>query len=731
MGLNKTVRHSFAALRGDGAAEDVQESEFDLRSLLLVTWHAKWLVAVCFLFGIGYSYVKLSQITPVYTAETRVLWEVDQTKYVDIDPVASSIGRDFYALASQIEVLTSGKLLARVVRDLDLAHDPVFTGSALPPPGWMRWLSPSTIISEARAFVRSNLSQTEPARVSEETPEEANKRLIDMVRGTIGAEWLDGTYILIIRATTVDPQLSAKLANELARLYILDQLETKFEATREATDWLTDRVAELKVALEDAEQAVEDFVSGSTLISEDSLALAARQLKDLRDRAVTLDSEAREAEARLKAAEAARAKDNFAAVASLMREPRLTAMVDQMGQPDAQIQGQAMVARFDAEYERAKIRAAAAIQRLDGQAASVRDSLTAMEAKQDKDTTALVQLRQLKREAEASRLIYEFFLARLKETSVQQGIQRPDARVLTEAEAPVSPSAPNREATLAMGGGGGVLLAVILAILFERMNNTFRSSEELERRSGQPVIGSIPMAPFSRRRTLLKYLIEKPTSGFAEAIRNLRTSVLLANVDDPPQVIMVTSSLPSEGKTTCCIALAQISRAMGKKVLVLECDIRRRTFRDFFDLPERGGILSVLSGAGTAEELIVHDEGSGLDILPGEQSSVNAADIFASHRFADFIVEMRRHYDFILVDTPPVLAVPDARVIGKISDAAIFCVRWNKTSRSNVIEALRFFRQINIKVAGLVLSQINVNKMARYGYANYSYYKQASRYYHN
>ena len=274
-------------------------------------------------------------------------------------------------------------------------------------------------------------------------------------------------------------------------------------------------------------------------------------------------------------------------------------------------------------------------------------------------------------------------------------------------------------------------MALGLKFLFVRLNATFRSTEEPASRTGQAVIGTIPIAPVSGRRALLRYLIDKPTSSVAEAIRNLRTSVLLANVDKPPQVIMVKSALPGEGKSTCCIALAQISKALGKRVLLVECDLRRRTFRNYFDLPERGGLLSVLSGAKSFEDVVYLDEASGLHILPGEESSVNAADIFASQRFADFIAEMRQQFDFIFIDTPPVLAVPDARVVAKNSDAVIFCVRWNKTARETVVEGLRFFAQVNVKVAGLVLSQVNVNKMARYGYSNYGYYKEAAKYYHN
>ncbi|MHA1528869.1 MAG: polysaccharide biosynthesis tyrosine autokinase [Alphaproteobacteria bacterium] len=706
------------------------ETEFDLRRLMLVAWRAKWLMALLAVLGIAIAYAQLLRITPLYTAESRVLWEIDQANVVDIDPVASGLGRDFFSLNSQIEVIESGRLLGRVVTDLELAKDPIFNASLRPPEGWTRWLFLTNILAEARKYVFG--AKVEP--VAEETPEELQRRMVATLRGAVAAEWLDGTYVLIIRITTIDPERSAELANEMARFYMLDQLETKFEATRQATNWLTERVADLRVALETAEQSVENYSSGMSLVSEEALGAAARQLKDLRERANALRDEQSETASRLEDVKAAHAEGDFSAVAALMREPRLVSLAGEIGRLDKPAQNAQrgiLIARFDAEFERARTRAAFAIERLMGQEATVRKTIVELEQRQDVQGKALVQLRQLQREAEASRLIYEFFLSRLKETSVQEGIQRPDARVLTEADVPGAPSYPNRGITLMTGGGGGVLLALLLVFLFERLNASFRTTEELENRTGQAVIGTIPMAPVSRRRAFLQYLINKPTSSVAEAIRNLRTSVLLANVDNPPQVIMLTSALPGEGKTSVCIGLAQISKALGKRVLLIECDLRRRTFRNYFDLPQRDGLLSVLSGARSFEDTVHRDEKSGLHILPGEESSVNAADIFASHRFTDFITEMRKEFDYIFIDTPPVLAVPDARVIAKNSDAVIFCVRWNKTARDAVHEGLRFFAQIHIKVAGLVLSQVNVSKMARYGYSNYGYYKEAVKYYHN
>lgn len=732
MGLDTNARQAFPAQRAANTVEPGREPELDLRRTLMLMWRFKWLVALFVALGIGAAYMSLLRITPLYTAETRVLWNVDQSNLGGIDALAQGPTRDFYLLSSQIEVLQSGRLLNRVVEELNLVEDPAFNASLRPPEGWTRWLSLSTLLSEARTAVFGE-DESGSGSNSEPSPDQVRKGVVAALRGAISARWLDGTYVLIIEMTTPDPERSAELANEMARFYILDQLETKFEETREATSWLSDRVAELQSELEAAEEAVEEYQTDTSLVSEEALAASTRQLKDMRQRANDLEERRAETAAQLARLDSLRASGDFAAVARLTGEPRLNSLAEDIARLGDGAAGgrQELVSSFDAALARAKERMRAATERLESQKQSVQQSIGELENRLERQSTSLVELRQLRREAEASRLIYEFFLSRLKETAVQEGVHRPDARVLTEAEVPGGPSSPRRSFYLATGAGGGMLLALALALLIERLNSSFRSTEELENDTGIGVIGTIPLAPVSRRRDVMQYLVERPASSFAEAIRNLRTSILLANVDDPPQVIMLTSALPQEGKSTCCIALAQISRALGKRTLLIECDIRRRTFRNYFDISERGGVLTVMSGSKRFEDVVHRDEASGLDILAGEESAVNAADIFASQRFTEFMGEMRGRYDFIFIDTPPVLAVPDARVIGRIADAVVFCVRWNQTPRETVREALRFFGQINISIAGLVLSQVNVSKMARYGYGNYGYYKEASKYYHD
>jgi len=344
-------------------------------------------------------------------------------------------------------------------------------------------------------------------------------------------------------------------------------------------------------------------------------------------------------------------------------------------------------------------------------------SVTDLQDRIDTQSADLVTLQQLQREAEASRLIYEFYLNRLKETSVQQGIQSADSRLLSQASGGWQ-VAPNRRTIIIRAVLMAVVLGGMIIVARELMQNGFRTTKELEERTGLAVMGQIPQIPSRRRINVLQYLVNKPTSAAAEAIRNLRTSILMSNIDNPPQVIMITSSIPGEGKTTMSLALAQNLSGLSKKVLLIEGDIRRRVFSEYFDVKNPKGLLSVMAGESTLQEAVSFRSEVGADILFGEKSKVNAADIFSSEKFAQFLQEARAIYDYIIIDTPPVLVVPDARVIGQVADAIIYGVKWDSTSRRQLAEGLKSFVSVNLKVTGLVLGQVSPKGMKRYGYGD-------------
>ena len=279
----------------------------------------------------------------------------------------------------------------------------------------------------------------------------------------------------------------------------------------------------------------------------------------------------------------------------------------------------------------------------------------------------------------------------------------------------------------------GLMLSAGLILLREMRNNSFRTGRELEGATGYTVLGQIPAMPAASRAKVLQYLSDKPTSAAAEAVRNLRTSLMLSNVDNPPKVVISTSSVPGEGKTTNSLALAQNLLGLGKRVLLVEGDIRRRTLHQYFkDMPEKG-IVSVLSGELTLAEVVHRSQGFGADILGGEKSSTNAADLFASDRFRALIEEARGAYDMVIIDTPPVLVVPDARIIADQADAIIFTVQWDKTSKTQVEESLRMFHNSGQRITGLVLSQISPKGMKRYGYGGTygAYSGYGAKYYTN
>ncbi|WP_297339851.1 polysaccharide biosynthesis tyrosine autokinase, partial [Pseudophaeobacter sp.] len=318
------------------------------------------------------------------------------------------------------------------------------------------------------------------------------------------------------------------------------------------------------------------------------------------------------------------------------------------------------------------------------------------------------------------------------ETSVQQGIQQADSRVLSQAVLPRVPSAPRKSRILALSAILGAMFGVSWLLLREFMSNSFRSSQQLQAATGFTVLGQVPKFPGHKRKGVIEYLKEKPTSAGAESIRNLRTSVMLSNVDKPPQVIMLTSSVPGEGKTTLSLALAQSFSGLDKKVLLIEGDLRRLVFSEYFEAEtKKSGLVSVLAGESTLEEAIRPIDVVGTDVLLGEKTQANVADLFESERFANLMQVAREKYDIILIDTPPVLVVPDARSIAQHVDALLFAVRWDSTSQEQVAEGLRMLESVSIRPTGVVLSQIDMKGMKRYGYGGqYGAYSQYGRKYY-
>ena len=699
------------------SAQAVEDDVIDLGALFATIWRGKWLialgVALAILIGGYYAYVVA---TPMYRSTAVVILETNQDQIVDLQSVVGGLSGDTSEVNSEVEVLRARSLMRKVVERLDLTKDPEFNGALRSP----------SFVDRSKAAVKSMIGLG--ANEVELPPEEQAKRTRDaVISSLLNAVTVRNVPLSLVFQVTVETESarkSALIADTIVDLYILNQIEVKFEATEQATIWLSERVAALQGKLETAEAKASEFNASTELVSVEGLRALERQIKELRDRIASAEASRAALAARIATLESA---EDRAAQAEISNDATLTRLLPRAEtDPD-------MATAFDTRLQIVLQRNQQDLIRADQQLEALRNSEAELNRQVAKQGEDLITLQQLTREAEATRVLYEYFLSRLNETSAQQGIQQADSRILSDAVVPNVPSAPRKSLILAMSAILGLMLSVGLILLREMRNNSFRTARELEGTTGYTVLGQIPAMPAGSRTKVLQYLHDKPTSAAAEAVRNLRTSLMLSNVDNPPKVVISTSSVPGEGKTTNSLALAQNLLGLGKRVLLVEGDIRRRTLHQYCaNMPEKG-IVSVLSGELTLEEAVHRTPDFGADILGGEKSSTNAADLFASDRFRALIDEARASYDMIIIDTPPVLVVPDARIIAEVADAIVFTVQWDQTSKPQVEEALRMFHNSGQRITGLVLSQISAKGMKRYGYGGTygAYAGYGAKYYTN
>lgn len=678
-----------------------EDDTIDVGALIGSLWRGKWLIAlVTLVLMLLAGYYAYGVAVPKYRSTSVVILDTKEDSVVDLKAVVGGFSGDSTEVNTEVEVLRSRGLAGKVVDRLNLINDPEFNGALQEP----------SLIGTTIARIRAILSFGQKPGTALD-PELEKNRLKDGVVAAlldrVSVSNIRQSLVFNITVETESPTKSALIANTIAEIYILNQIEVKFEATEKATAWLSNRVSELQIELETAEKKVSDFTAQTQLVSIEGLQALERQIKELRyriDGAATAQAETETRLDNLKSAATPEKKLEIAQDPTLVRIA--SGGLDSQGERDS----------FDARYEAIVARVQAELIRANQQLAALKASETELANQISHQGEDLIALQQLTRESEATRLLYEYFLTRLKETSAQEGIQKADSRLLSNSVVPEHASAPKKAQILSLAMILGAMIGSGLVLLREFRTNTFRTATDLEQHTGYTVIGQIPKIPARHRMDTLTYLSEKPTSAAAESIRNLRTSLMLSNLDKKPQVIVSTSSIPGEGKTTVSLSLAKFLSGLGKSVLLIEGDIRRRTLNEYFPSLPRTGIASVLNGDVKFANAIHRPAGFEADVLAGEKTTVNAADIFSSDTFKSFIKEMRSKYDFIIIDTPPVLVVPDARIIAECADAILFSVKWDSTSKSLVEESMRFFHNSNQRITGLVLSQIDEKGMKRYGY---------------
>jgi capsular exopolysaccharide synthesis family protein len=709
--------------------EDIDDDTIDLFALLRTVWLGKWLIALFFLIAVGLGiYQAYVAATPIYRSTAVVILETNQQSPVlDLQSVVSGASGDSTEVKSEIEVLRARTLMELVVGRLDLTNDPEFNEELRPTSKTDEWKS-AAIGFVKGLFAQVTGSDYDPNFVPEVAPDVAAQRTldsaVDTLLGKTSVQNINGSLVFSITAESETATKAARIADTIVELYIINQVNVKFEAMEQATAWLSNRVSELKIELEEAEGAIAEFNAGTDLVSLEIIKDSELELNDLRQRSSDAEEILLDFETALAAYGSA---TTVAEKIEVANDPQLRRLAETVATDPRS------VAAFDVRFSSLLLRAEQNVESASLQVLALDRSEQELEARIATQSRDLIALQQLSREAEATRLLYEYFLSRLKETSAQQGIQQADSRILSDAVIPNVPSEPKKTRIVALAGILGIMIGVGVVLLRASRRNGFQTAGDLEKHTGVTVVGQIPIIPARKRMKVLDYLISKPASAAAEAVRDLRTSIMLSDLDSPPKVIVSTSSIPGEGKTTNSLALAQNLSSMGQKVLLIEGDIRRRTLNQYFDVKPRFGIVSVLSGDKPFDEVVEHFADKGFDVIFGEKTSANAADVFSSNRFKDFIAERRDTYDTIIVDTPPVLIVPDSRIIAQVADATLFSVKWDSTTRPQVDESLRLIQNANQKVTGLILSQVDAAGMKKYGYGGSygAYAGYGAQYYSN
>jgi capsular exopolysaccharide synthesis family protein len=346
---------------------------------------------------------------------------------------------------------------------------------------------------------------------------------------------------------------------------------------------------------------------------------------------------------------------------------------------------------------------------------------------------ASVHLSDLTRNAQASKDLYESYLTRYKETSSQIGLAQADARLVSEASAPTKPSSPNIPLNLVLGAVLAVAAGLGAVGLAEMLEAGLATSADVEKRLNLRYLGAIPLLESVAKGPHLKpidYIIGKPFSSFSEAFRSLAASILHGPGEGTTKIVEVTSALPGEGKTTAAICLARTVALQGYRVAIVDCDLRRKSLERIVSSNIDIGLLEVVAGAADLSQAIVRDSRSDVDILPLSNAPSSLKDVFGSAGMERVLNQLRNRYDFVVLDSAPVLPVADSRVLARSADFVAVVARWRSTPYQAIQGALRLLAGNGIEVGGIVLNQVDMHKQVRQGYGDLEYYFNRYRNYY-
>ncbi|WP_191058552.1 GumC family protein [Geminicoccus harenae] len=746
--------------RGAAASADHDQDSIDLGELLAILWRRKWLIAAFVVLGTTIATLAGTQMQKRYTATAALMLEPLNEQVVNLQQVVAGLTGDAPALATQVRLLTARDQIARVMDDMNLFQDPEFN-PALDPENQPSNLDyaiggPIEMVLEMlpeNLVIATGLAKEKLPVLATEAPTLNRQAAVDRFSRNFEVRLDDPSYVMLVSFTSTDPQKAADVANRVTQIYVEDQINSKSAATNKAADWLDDRLAALRSEVEAAEREVEKFRAENDIVSTRDITLNDQQLADLNQQLIESRAELAAAQATLRLARDMRGGGaGLDTMAEVLNSPVIIALrgqetdllrrenelKQQFGPRHPMIQQiatekQQLYSKISAEVARIAANLGNQVEVIGTRVATLESELDKAKGTTVKDRDAEIKLRELERQAEASRALYEQFLQRSKETREQQQLIEADAKILSVAAPPERPSTAGPRLFGAVGFAGSLVLGSLLSLLLERRDQGLRSSRQIERLLGQQPLALVPRLDRLRRNQKPhQYLVAKPLSAYTEAIRSVLTTLKLSSIDNPPKVILVTSSLPQEGKSTFVTSLATFAARSQKKVILVDLDLRHPSVARELGRPVAAGIVEFMVGDRTLDEVVQHDPATGLDFLPVKRQTANPTDLLDSQKMRLLIETLRQTYDYVFLDCAPVMSVTDSRVAALLADRVVFCVRWSKTPKDAVSLSFDTLRQTNVPIGGIVVTQVDVKKHAQYGYGDVAqYYGKYQDYYVN